>query len=180
MATKCGECQLELPDDTSSTAEGRQPCPNCGSKRRAYSLTAETGHLQITGGTADLRVMRYSEILLETAQTLFDLEFYGPAVIIAHTACEVAVARIFRQRLSGGAAESAMKKANLGRKSTRKLYKELTGDDPATPGTTWAEFKQSVNRRNKCAHEGYAPNKSEAQSSLQATKSIVTRVIQHF
>jgi hypothetical protein len=91
----CGE---PVPDDQINEAPGRPtPCANCGSTRRNYRLSVESGHLILTGGEVTLTVVRYPEILLQTANRLFDNGEYAVAVIVAHTACEVAVERIISQ-----------------------------------------------------------------------------------
>ena len=47
-----------------------------------------------------MTVVRYPEILLLTAKRLFDSGEYGVAVVVAHTACEVAVERVISQSLA--------------------------------------------------------------------------------
>src|SRR5690349_3053766 len=96
--TTCASCGEPIHQTLWEEApERRTPCANCGSTARSYSLKAESGLIALSGSDVILTVSRYPEVLLQSAQRLFDSGEYAVAVVMAHTACEVAVEQIISQ-----------------------------------------------------------------------------------
>src|SRR5258708_11603512 len=118
---------------------------------------AGTAHITFqASGTAEALV--YSQILLRDASRFLSADEYSIAVIVAHMACEVAVAR----KMSGALATRGVADLqnpifdllpgyNLGNERTRKLYTSLTGDEVHLQDF-WKAFKESATPRNTIIH----------------------------
>jgi restriction system protein len=62
MQTACGECGLVLDEDFNLAAEERSPCPNCGSKTRAYSVNIAATATAMASAVATVKVRSLSEL----------------------------------------------------------------------------------------------------------------------
>ncbi len=182
----CALCGEPIPDECMNEAlERRTPCVKCGSIMRNYRLNAESGHLTLTGSNVTLTVVRYPEILLQTANRLFDNGEYAVAVVVAHTACEVAVECIISQSLAQSnisqIADPVHKLLNgysLSNPKVRSLFDALTGRRvEVDKQNIWEEFRKSAIRRNRAVHAGVQPSRDEAKESLDVAREMVQYLV---
>lgn len=183
----CKSCGEPIPDDQiNECPEQRTPCAKCGSKMRNHHLNAGSGHLSLTGGDVTLTVVRYPEILLQNAKRLFDNCEYAVAVIVAHTACEVAVERIISQSLAQSNIPQVadpiyrlLNSYNLSNSKVRLLFDALTGKKIAEDKQNiWEKYRESVSRRNRAVHAGKQPTRDEAEESLVVTGEMVQYLVE--
>lgn len=182
----CSSCGELVPQDLlSEEPECRTPCVKCGSTERNFWLNAEPGHIGVTGFPATLTVVRYPEVLLQTARRLFDSGEYAVAVVVAHTACEVAVERVISQSFArsnipqiADPVDELINGYNLSNPKVRSLFDALTGRKVAEDKKNiWEKFARSVTRRNRAVHAGMQVTKDEAQESLTVTTEIVQYLV---
>jgi hypothetical protein len=183
ICTSCGESVPagRLDEDP----EQRTPCDKCGSTGRSYRLKAETGHFVLTGGDVTLTVVRYPEVLLRTAQRLFDSGEYAVAVVVAHTACEVAVERVISQSFArsnipqvADPVDGLLNGSNISNPKVRSLFDALTGKKVAQDKQgIWDKFMKSATRRNRAVHAGEQPTKTEAGESLDVAYAMVQYLV---
>jgi hypothetical protein len=127
----------------------------------------------------------YSRQLLEVAKRLITQGDFGIAIVVAHTACEIAVERALSQQLQSRKIDEMLEEAIEGFLSgyaltdnrARKLYAALTGDN-IQQTTFWQRYEQSVGRRNRVVHRGATMEKTEAEASLQVVAEFVTHMKQ--
>ena len=178
----CASCGEPVPNGCiNETQERRTPCDKCGSIKRNYHMAAETGHLTLSGSDVTLTVVRYPEVLLQTAKRLFDNNEYGVAVVVAHTACEVAVERVISQSLQQSnvsqiaePVDKLINGYNLSNEKVRLLFDALTGKKiKKEKQQIWEKFRKSVTRRNRAVHAGTQPTRDEAEQSLFVTTEMI-------
>jgi hypothetical protein len=105
------------------------------------------------------------------------------AVILAHTACEVAVERIISQAFARSdipqvaePVDGLLNGYNLSNPRVRSLFDALTGKNIAQDKQSiWNKFCESAARRNRAVHRGERPTDDEAKESL----SVVREMIEH-
>jgi predicted RNA-binding Zn-ribbon protein involved in translation (DUF1610 family) len=176
MNIECKSCGADL--DTRPSGE---PCPSCGETGRIHYISAEC---KITlSATASITEVPHWTNLLATANALFDSKFYGSAIIVAQTACEVVMARAITNALiSRGVGyldkpiSELVSSYSPNNENTRRLYNSLTGDNVAGLGY-WKDYKLMVERRHDCVHEGAHRQISE-QDARQGIDA-ATRLIEH-
>jgi hypothetical protein len=176
MPIFCGACGGDL-----GALPPEQPCPQCGSLKRKDAIEPGTGAAAIGGWHAVLTVTEYPIRLLGIAEELSP-ENPGIAIVVAHMACEIAVARaLSRAFLSRGLTdleESVLNfwnGYNLATERHRKLYVALTGDNvQAQP--FWQGFCDSARLRNRIMHGGHIATPAEAERSLAAIKAFIGHV----
>lgn len=185
--TFCKSCGEPVTYDKINEApEQRTPCAKCGSTQRSHRMNVEPGHFSLTGNDVTLVVVRYPEILLQTAWRLFGKNEYAVAVVVAHTACEVAVERIISQSLAqsntpqvADAVSKLLNSYNLSNLKVRSLFDALTGkkitDDKQN---IWEKFCKSVTRRNLAIHAGEQPTRDEAEESLVVAGEMIRYLVE--
>jgi hypothetical protein len=182
----CASCGEPIPDDCMNEAlERRTPCAKCGSIVRNYRLNTESGHLTLTGSDVTLTVVRYPEILLQTAKRLFDNDEYAVAIVVAHTACEVAVERVISQSLAqsnisqiADPVDKLLNGYSLSNPKVRSLFDALTGKKVAVDKQNiWGKFCKSAIRRNRAVHAGEQPTRDEAEESLLVAREMVQYLV---
>jgi hypothetical protein len=186
--TTCESCGEPIPQDLWHEADPdrRTPCANCGSTRRSHSLMAEPGHYVLSGSDATMTVVRYPEILLQSAQRLFDDGEFGVAVVVADTACEVAVERVISQSFArsnipqvADPINGLLNGYNISNPKVQSLFDALAGKTVKQDKQgIWDKFLKSVTRRNRTVHAGKQPTKAEAQESLDVTRDMVQYLVQ--
>jgi hypothetical protein len=132
--------------------------------------------------TVDATLDTHPQKLLRAARRFIDDGEFGMAVVVAHTACEIATERSLSEAFASKGipylAEPITElfiSMNLGNPRLRKLYTALSGDDVATQGF-WQHFKASADRRNAVVHNGVEPGKSQAEASYKAAVGLVTHL----
>lgn len=128
--------------------------------------------------------------LLDLAERLFqagreDRDQYGLAVIVAATACEVAVDRALAKSFkSKGVPElddpigRLIGTNALVREQNRKLYETLTGDQIGQEAF-WADYRTLVENRNRIAHKGTRISDTDARKDIENAKLFVEHVVKH-
>ncbi len=179
--TTCGGCGAVIVDEpTDSDPSKRNPCHQCGSLARAFSLQAHvTVHVS---ATAELTVVTYPQTLLATSKGLLDSGQFGISVVVAHMACEVSVERALSAAFASKGLQyledpvlDFLNGFNLGNDRNRKLYTALTGDQ-IEQQRFWPDFKASATRRNNIVHNGSIAEKVEAESSFNAASLFVAHL----
>lgn len=123
--------------------------------------------------------------LLETATALLDAGFHQPAVVIAHTACEVCASRaveiLIEQQFSPEFADvfdGCLNGYNLGNERFRKLFVVLSGQSDLVVQGFWPQFLLSVRRRNDVVHAGKNVTPDDAKKSVEACRGLVTFLVE--
>ena len=179
--TSCGGCgAVIVGESTDGDPSKRNPCPQCGSLARAFSLQA---HVTVqVSATAELTVVTYPQTLLATSKGLLDGGQFGISVVVAHMACEVSVERALSAAFASKGLQyledpllDFLNGFNLGNDRNRKLYTALTGDQ-IEQQQFWPDFKASTTWRNNVIHSGSIVGKAEAESSFAAASSFVAHL----
>jgi HEPN domain-containing protein len=176
MAVQCKKCGQELND----VADG-EPCPFCGEVNGVPLLTSKYSVTTVGATASDTAItIPLWTKLLEVAEELFNKEFYGSAVIIAQTACEVIVARAMTKALGNRPVKKKYSSFSPANKRTRKLYYKLTDDNIRSEGF-WNDYAAMVELRRDCVHKGLhsAISETDVRTGLDAAKKLVEHVEQH-
>ena len=183
-STVCGNCGETIIEPASTPVEKRQPCPNCGSTRRNFSVELTDSIIVSASFTATL--LTYPNALLTIARSLIDQGHFDIAVVTSHMACEVAAERAFDAAYAakkleplGEAVDGLMNGNNLANDKHRKLYNVLTGTE-LEKQSFWPRFKNASKKRNLIVHKGGHANKNEADAALQAAKELITYLKQMY
>ena len=183
MATvTCSKCGTVLAGEGTTPPAQDAPCPVCGHIGQNVNVVVRGETVKIEAGVVSATIVDYSTSLLQEAGELLthDRKF-GLAIVVAHTACEVAAQRAFSRAFASrnvsdleDAVSDLFSSYNLGNERVRKVYAALTGDlvGNALP-SWWQPFKDSVQRRNDIVHEGKRPSQEEALESLNACVACV-------
>lgn len=184
--TNCATCGQPVPMDLWDEASDRRtPCTKCQSTARTHSLKVESGVYAMSGSDVTLTVVRYPEVLFQTAERLFGNGEYGVAVVVAHTACEVAVERVISQSFASSsipqvadAIDNLLNGYNIANSKVHSLFKALTGRDVALEKQSiWSKFHASVKRRNETVHTGKQPTRAEAEESMAVAREMVGHLV---
>ena len=104
----CGECGTVLYNEPSDLPPvDRQPCPKCGSTKRAFSVRASVKIDFSTRADAQASVVTYPQSLVSTAKDFIGRELYDAAVLMAHQACDIAFESTIAQALASSKHQSA-------------------------------------------------------------------------
>ncbi|QDU46591.1 hypothetical protein Mal52_51130 [Symmachiella dynata] len=183
---ECSNCGEKIPEEKpGDPLEKRKPCPKCGALNRSIPAGA-VSFLGVASIVANAVIERHWTRLLETSKALIELEHFAPAVIVAHTACEVIVQRAaskaFQERKIADLErefDAVCRWQSLLEKEHCKLFKKLTGDEKLTEQKFWKKqptYKSSVERRNKVVHAGKDATKDEAEETLQICESFISYI----
>lgn len=142
---------------------------------------------------ADLTVVPYPDYLLTYAQHLADAGSpnipglgenlnFGLAVVLAHTACEVAASRVYwnscrTQRITNPDEERLAEWQthwghNLANKKFRKQFEKVTGKDVKRI-RLWSLFAASSDVRQKIIHATHRAISDEANNALKAARAMI-------
>lgn len=176
--TTCATCGRRLPE--TADALPRTPCPSCGSTARNFALTA-TVEVHASA-TARLDVIPYPQRLLESATAFIEAQQYGIAVVVAHTACEIAMERKLSELILSKGIDylqdwiaRGFNGYNPSSDRVLSLYETLTGDRMQQQ-PFWQSFRASVARRNGVVHTGAFVDHQEALDSHAATSALVAHL----
>jgi hypothetical protein len=182
-AWRCGQCgEPIIGEPQSGDPTQRKPCPKCGSTSRAVALSA----LMTTSSwvRAQATVATYPQRLLTIARRLIDDEGqFSFAVVVAHTACEIATERSLDNAFLAQGIQSNLQDwvkslnygYNLGNNRIRRLYTAVTGHELQKQGF-WQKFKASVDRRNSIVHKGVMVEKADAEESYEAARELLAHL----
>ncbi len=130
------------------------------------------------------------DVLLATADALFEDGHYGPSVVAAQTACEViteeAISFWFiemrvmqggdrRWRAVGEATMESFRTFDLNNEGLRRMY-VIVSNDQIHEQPFWSRYVEHVRRRHQVVHRGYVTTKAEARKSLAVAKEFVEHV----
>jgi hypothetical protein len=109
---------------------------------------------------------------------------FSLAVIVAHTACEIATERRLFELLAAKGTQyledwvrSALSGGyNLSNDRVRGLYTTLTGDEVQKDQPFWKDFTDSVKRRNDIVHRGNVVEKVHAEESYKTANDLLARL----
>lgn len=177
----CGECGNEIAgESTGIDSAQRQPCPQCGSTARSFSINLETT-ITVSDTVRDV-LITYPQTLLTTAGSFLMQGHFDIAIIVSHMACEIAVERsiseAFIKKGVPGLRESVIalfSGYNLANDKIRKLYTALTSDNIVVQ-PFWQDFNESSVRRSKIMHAGVRANKTEATDSVAAASDLISHL----
>jgi hypothetical protein len=155
--------------------------PKCGSTSRKFAvsqlLTASTSV------TVQTEVITYPQRLMTMARRLIDEGQFSFAVVVAHTACEIAIERRLSELFAAKGiqyledwAGGVLNSYNLGNERVRGLYTALTGDEVQKQESLWSTFRASVRRRNKIVHKGVMVEKADAEESYKAASDLLAHL----
>jgi len=176
----CGECGTVLYNEHSDLpVANREPCPRCGSTRRAFSVQVSAKISFSARANEQASVITYSQSLLNTANDLVGRKLYDAAILMAHQACEIAFESTIARALSRSKHQSAPEiessvscGTNLANDHARELYTSLTGDEIQRQ-SFWPQFKEFVALRNQVAHSTKNASRSEAEAALRVASALV-------
>jgi hypothetical protein len=124
----------------------------------------------------------YHAELVDVAVRLTEERHYGPALLVAQMACEVAIGRAIVSLLErrGYANASDWADTHYGRfsflnSSIRALYFSLTAVRVETE-TFWKEYEAHGRLRNKVAHRGKEVGEANARKSCDVARKVVHQV----
>ena len=107
---------------------------------------------------------------------------YGYAVVLAHAACEIAIATATRRLIAAKAPKLQLALENIVNKrwslnDTRVagLWNALAGDD-IHQSDFWPDYKAHLARRQGVAHEGTTMSAEDADSSLEVAQAMCDHV----
>jgi hypothetical protein len=176
----CSICGALLEADGDQRPLTGQLCPTCQTKPRASISLAGNIH-----GTTSItaKLVDYPDSLMQEADKLrFPGKQPGLAIVVAHTACEVATQRAFarasaHRRISDleDAVDGLCASYNLANPKVQQFYSALTGDS-VQKESWWKDFKDSSQLRNDIVHEGRRATDAEAAASLTVCDKFVTHV----
>ncbi|MCK4581111.1 MAG: hypothetical protein KAU10_07150 [Dehalococcoidia bacterium] len=182
--TYCFNCDEPIYNEDTAN---RKPCPNCGSKKRKYSVEASITASGSVSATA--RLFRPASAFLDIAHELAasnERMDWNLSVISAMVACEIATEKtiVHVARVTGkeSLVEQHRKKDKTFKMQgcgARKLYLELTGDNIEQPGDEWAAFRQAGDQRNDIVHEGEQKDQGNAKRCLEVATKFIKRLEKH-
>jgi hypothetical protein len=135
--------------------------------------------------TAQAEVITYPQRLMNIARSLIDDEGqFSFAVVVAHTACEIATERSLDEAFVAKGISDRIQDwvkslnygYNLGSDRIRRLYTALTGDELQKEQDFWQKFKASVERRHRIVHKGVMVEKADAEASYEAASELLARL----
>jgi hypothetical protein len=156
--TYCANCGQPIYNEDS---HNRKPCPNCGATSRNYSLTA---HITVAvSGAVNVTKVSYPQSLLNSAGNLIskgDELSLSMAVVLCHTACDIAADRALSAALEGrqlGHVKKPLRAMFTGYspKNDRfwDLFSALTGQK-IKKQPFWNAVKESCKYRDSIVHKG--------------------------
>ena len=174
----CGACGEPIIGEDPAQ---RKPCPKCGSTSRKFGLS-----LHVTSSssvTVQAEVVTYPQRLIAMARSLIDEGQFSFAVVVSHTACEIATERSLYEAFAAKGlqdlqdwVQSLNYGYNLANDRIRRLYTALTGDEIQKEQPFWSKFKKSADRRNRIVHKGVIVEKPDAEESYKAADELVARL----
>lgn len=177
----CATCKNIIPGESKDCVlDERKPCPNCGSRSRDKSVDVNYKmHAEVS---STLHIVTYPQVLIQKSKELVLNCDYSIAILVAHMACEVAVARClsssFKTKNLQYLEPSVMEffnGYNLGNKRHLNFFTALTGYNFVTK-PFWSKFMESAKRRNNVMHDAYIANENEANESIEAASALVSYI----
>jgi hypothetical protein len=137
--------------------------------------------------TVQEQIVTYPRRLMAMARSLIDEgqdeNQFSLAVVITHTACEIATERTLSElfvakgiQYLAGWVSNGLNGYNLSHDRVRSLYTALTGDGVQRDRLFWQKFKYLVKRRNRIVHRGVMVGKAEAEDSYKVASDLLTRL----
>jgi HEPN domain-containing protein len=134
-------------------------------------------HLTITQSVT-VQLVRHHDNLLSKAEELYAAGEYALAVIVAHTASEVATDRwltaAMRSQLRPPLSEAVLDliwNCNINNKNILRLYEGLTGTK--LPADIVDRFRAFADVRNHTVHTGHPPNEAQAKAAVTIARDVV-------
>jgi hypothetical protein len=182
----CLHCGTLLAAEGDPQLASDAPCSACGRAGQSISVALIGEEMKITAGSVGVEIVEYSTILMREADSLlFHAKQPGLAIVVAHTACEVATQRAFaRAFVHRGisdiedAVDDLFASYNLASQKVQQFYTALTGD-AVQREPWWSDFKDSSKRRNDIVHEGRKATDAEAATSLSVCDTFVTHITKY-
>ncbi len=119
---------------------------------------------------------RLSKQLIESAETLLTQGHYGPAVVIAQTACEVATELFISYALVKKDSEylldyfeSQLRTFSLQNQGVRGLYIALIGDVDVAKKSFWEPHTKAAKLRHQVVHQGLPMTQDNADFAIKAS-----------
>jgi hypothetical protein len=184
----CGQCGESIVDPWDD--EQRKPCPKCGSLTRRIvveqRVQLESLATNTATATAQVEIVAFRpRILLDLASGLMNEGRFELAIVVVHTACEIAteqtLSKAFDARGVQDLKDWVMGRLtaggyNLANDRIRSLYTALTGDEVQKQPAFWSKFKASAKRRNKIIHRGATAEKADAEDSYKAANDLLAHL----
>ena len=174
-SVSCMDCgAIELDTHT-------EPCPQCGSTRLNTTLSPDPIVVTVHVLSPELIITEYHEVLLSFASNLIDQGQYSFAIVLAHTACELAVEQVFNKlfedRKLTDFREFIMPgrlSYNISANDIKERYNKLANDNiQSDKNAFWKPFTDSVKRRKGIVHHGKMFGREDAEKSLKAIKCLI-------
>lgn len=165
--------------------EQPNPCEYCGSPAGGYLRTVILPEAIGDSAAAFVEGATYPQILLRIAWILLDKKddkLCGIAILVMHTACEVATERSLSESFAKKGIRyleepltGFLNGYNLADDKIRNLYTSLTGDK-IEDRPFWKKFVKSARRRNQIVHEGLICSREDAEESFKAANDIIAHL----
>jgi len=175
--TYCGKCGEPIYNEDS---HNRKPCPKCGATSRKYSLTASV--TVAVSASVKATVVLYPQSLLDTAESLIskgDELSLSMAVILCHTACDIAADRAFSSILDSNSLGHIKKElramfSGYSPNNDRlwNLYSALSGEK-IQHKPFWTPLKKSYDCRTDIVHKGKMADMKQATITHKEATSFV-------
>jgi hypothetical protein len=182
MSVLCKSCNKEFSSEYEGEIGEGTICPHCNeSLSKLITLRAEIGTFKITGGTANLTVTTYPEILLIEVEDLINRQKFSLAVVVAQMACEISSERALTRAFADKGFEyledsigSLLPSRSIANERVRKLYDALTdGNIYDDLKHIWQNVKDLAALRNAAVHRGKVCSKAEVEAALATATEIV-------
>jgi hypothetical protein len=149
-------------------------------KQRGDLLSVYIDKKVTVSAAVQAEVITYPQALLTSARKLIDDGQFNIAVVLSHTACEIAAERALSEALAKKGIQDLKEPVlgllngyNLEDDTIRNFYRTVTGDDKIQNQPFWQKFKESATRRNYIVHQGLVVGKAEAEESFKAASDLI-------
>lgn len=174
---RCADCGTVMSGDQHSPLEQRQPCNKCGSLSRTNS--AEIREIGRAVAQTSIRIINYSQRLVEKAEAIQGPEVIGLQLILCVTACEVAAEKKFVQSLEiRGVSDlqepmdTFLRSYDLTNNRFRQVFSTLSGMHPEKE-SFWSDYKKMVQARHKMVYSGHEPPQEITSISVRTATDFV-------
>jgi len=161
------------------------PCEYCSSLSGGYPHLVILTEAIAGSAVGYVEGATYPQILLTIARFLLgknDDKLCGPATILAHLACEVAIERSLSDAFARKGIRSledpvsdALNVYNLASDKVLNLYTSLTGDEIRRQ-PFWGDFLRSAKRRDNIIRKGLIVGRADAEESIKAASDLLAHL----
>ena len=170
---------------TGESPESSNPCEYCSSLSGGYPHLVNLAEAIAGSAAGYVEGATYPQILLSVARVLLarnDDKLCGPATIVAHLACEVAIERSLSDSFARKGIQSfevavanILNGYNLANDMVRNLYASVTGDE-IQEQPFWGNFVRSAKRRDNIIRKGLIVGRTDAEETIKAASDFLAHL----